>query len=184
MGITVSHEAWESSYYGFDLWRRHIFQVAGFGELGTVIGFFDPEDEDDWPNGVPDGTVLTDLRDAVPKSHPLYPLFAMADTPGAEGESPPPHRVPSLARSLEAMLRRYRNQWTEDLRACVEEYLAGKDRGRAYIRNSALPPLRRALEKLLREQPHEFSEEYRKATERFIGGCRCAHEAGEDLVAS
>lgn len=184
MGITISHDAWQSSYYGFTLWRRHIFRVAGLGDLRTIIEYFDPEDEDDWPDGVPDGTVLTDLRDAVPKSHPLYPLFAMADSPGTEGGSPPPHRVPSLARSLEALLLRYHDQWTEALRAAVEEYLSGQDRGQAYIRNAALPPLAKALEQLLRDHPDQFDDEYRAATQGFIEGCRRAHKAGDDLIAS
>jgi hypothetical protein len=184
MGIKISHDAWQSSYYGFDLWRRQIFRVAGLGDLRTVMEYFDPEDEDDWPDGVPDGIVLTVLRDTIPKSHPLYPLFAMADSPGTEEGSPPPHRVPSLAHSLEALLLRYRDQWTDDLRGAVEEYLAGQDRGLAYIRNSALPPLAKALERLLRANSDEFDEEYRSATQRFIEGCRRAHSAGEDLIAS
>lgn len=184
MGIEISHGAWRSSYYGFARWRQHIFRVAGLGDLRTITEYFDPEDEDDWPEGVPLGTALFDLRDAVPKSNPLYPLFNMADSPGDERGTPPAHTVPSLALSLQAMLLRYRDQWTDELRAAVEEYLSGQDRGKAYIRNAALPPLARALEALLRNHPDDFSDDYRDATQRFVAGCWRAHEAREDLVAS
>jgi hypothetical protein len=187
MGITISHGAWESSYYAFDRWRQHIFRVAGFGDLRTITEYFDPDDEDDWPGGVPDGTVTHDLRDEVPKSNALYPLFDMADSPGFDtDEDERPSRskgMPALASSLEALMRRYRDEWPDDLRACVEDYVSGASRGRAYIRSAALPPLARALGDLLKEKPEEFDDDYRKATERFIEGCRRAHAIREDLIA-
>jgi hypothetical protein len=121
MGIELSHGAWQSSYYAFWLWRRFIFETAGFGDLRTVDGYFDPEDEDDWPDGPPSDLEPRDLRDVMPKSDPLYGLFAFDDDGGTIRSS----SLPPLAKRLERMLIEQPDAFSDDYRQATERFIAG-----------------------------------------------------------
>lgn len=96
MGITISHDAWQSSYYAFWLWRKHLFAVAGFGDLRTLDEYFDPDD-DDWPEGVPEDVVVRGLKDERLPKQVRYHCATPRRIRAAEPHITPDFRVQSLA---------------------------------------------------------------------------------------
>jgi len=152
MGATFSHGAWDGSYSGFSALRSLVFRLAGHGDLDTVEGFTDPIDEDD-----PDGETKPgrNLRDLIPKSDGLYPLFEMDDTGGLLRNS----ALPPLARRLRQIVAESPEQ--------VDRVYEGEPElttGRITI------------------YAPEVGRTWRELLTQFADGCERAHKAREDLT--
>lgn len=151
MGVTLSHDAYDGSYSGFDGLREFLFALAGYGDLSAVDDYLPTEEDDGSPVEVPDNAPR--LKDVMPKSEPLYPLFTQDDTEGRIRNA----ALPPLARRLRRLVVEHPDETAE-------------------IYGGIASP-----EGIAIFQP-EAGRPWKDLVLRLAEGCERAHDASEDLV--